>query len=170
MKINIHELKKKSEVTFKGEQVVSLKGLNPSRKVQECVAEVEGILTKSGTNRYLVRGDVSVTIKLLCDRCIEEHDCLIHADLYKEYSSDPIENEDDEDIFPVTESIIDLEDAVTEAIYLNAPMHWIHDVNCKGICKVCGQNLNKHTCSCEEIDIDPRLEGLKNIFHTQSEE
>lgn len=169
MKINIHELKKKSEVTFKGEQPISLRGLNSEHPIQNCEAHVDGTVTKTG-NRYLVQGTVSVTVQLLCDRCIEEFDCSIVADLYKEYSSDPNVNEDDEDIIQVTDSEIDLEDAVTEAVYLNLPMKWVHDDKCKGICKVCGQNLNKHQCKCQENDIDPRLEGLKNIFHPQSEE
>lgn len=38
MKINIHELNKKSEVTFKGEQRVSLKGINPVHDVLDCMA------------------------------------------------------------------------------------------------------------------------------------
>ena len=109
-------------------------------------------------------------IPLLCDRCLEEYDYLLEADLYKEYSSELTDSELDEDIIQVTESEIDLEDAITEAIYLNVPMKWLHDEKCKGICKVCGENLNKHTCKCPKTEMDPRLESLNNIFHPQSEE
>ena len=49
-------------------------------------------------------------------------------------------------------------------------MKWLHDENCKGICKVCGINLNKQSCHCDAQEIDPRLEGLRNLFHPQSEE
>ncbi|QEH69488.1 DUF177 domain-containing protein [Cellulosilyticum sp. ST5] len=169
MKINIHELNKKSEVTFKGEQRVSLKGINPVHDVLDCMAFVEGVATKSG-NRYLVKGHVTTTVLLLCDRCLEEYKHALQADLYKEYSSEEFLDDEDEDIVQVTGSEIDLEDAITEAIYLNVPMKGLHDDNCKGICKTCGQNLNKQSCNCEKNDIDPRLESLKNIFHPQSEE
>ncbi len=169
MKINIHELNKKSEVTFKGEQRVSLKGINPVHDVLDCIAFVDGIATKSG-NRYLVEGQVTTKVILLCDRCLEEYEYTLQADLYKEYSSEEVLDDEDEDIVQVTGSEIDLEDAITEAIYLNVPMKGLHDENCKGICKICGQNLNKQSCDCEKNDVDPRLEGLKNIFHPQSEE
>ena len=167
MKINILELKKKSEVTFKGKQQVSLKGISPVHKVQVCDADVEGTLQKVD-GRYIVEGQVSVIVKRLCDRCSEEFDCFVEGELFQEYSSEPI-GEDQEDIIQISDTI-DLEDAVAETIYLNLPMHWVHDENCKGICKICGQNLNKHSCNCAQEEIDPRLEGLKNIFHPQSEE
>ena len=169
MKINIPELNKKSEVTFKGEQRVFLKGINPVHDVLDCMAFVEGVATKSG-NRYLVKGQVITTVMLLCDRCLEEYEYTLKADLYKEYSSEEFFDDEDEDIIQVTGSVIDLEDAVTEAIYLNVPMKGLHDKNCKGICKICGQNLNEQSCDCESKEIDPRLENLKNIFHPQSEE
>lgn len=169
MKINIHELNKKSEVTFKGEQPVTLKGINPNHKALDCVATVEGIAKKSG-NRYIIEGTIETEVLLLCDRCLEEHPCVVQADLYKVYSSEVIDDEEDEDIIRVTESEIDLEEAITEAIYLNVPMRWLHDSACKGICTSCGQNLNKQSCKCAQDVIDPRLEGLKNIFRPQSEE
>ena len=167
MKINIQELKKKSEVTFKGKQQISLRGINPMHKVQVCDADVEGVLTKV-ENRYIVEGQVSVIVKRLCDRCSEEFDCLVEGELYQEYSSEPVAQEQ-EDVIQISDTI-ELEDAVTEAVYLNLPMYWVHDESCKGICKICGQNLNKHNCNCDHTEIDPRLEGLKNIFHPQSEE
>ena len=77
MKINIQELKKKSEVTFKGKQQISLRGINPMHKVQVCDADVEGVLTKV-ENRYIVEGQVSVIVKRLCDRCSplrKRHSC-----------------------------------------------------------------------------------------------
>ena len=81
-----------------------------------------------------------------------------------------IPNEDDEEILPISGFEIDLEDIITESIVLNVPMKWLHDEQCKGICKVCGINLNKQSCHCDAQEIDPRLEGLRNLFHPQSEE
>ncbi len=167
MKINIHELKKKSEVTFSGLQNIQLRGVNPLNPTQDCAVDVNGTVTKSG-NRYVVKAQATAKVKLLCDRCLEEFKCPIQADIYQRYSSDP--NEDDEEIYPITGFEIDLEDVITEAVVLNVPMKWLHDEDCKGICKVCGVNLNKHSCHCDDANIDPRLEGLKNIFHPQSEE
>lgn len=169
MKIDIHELKKKSEVTFNGEQTVSLRGLISKDNEQQCVVYVQGTAAKNGKG-YLVKGSLKTSVKLICDRCLEAFDCPLEAEICQEYSADPVLDVDDEEIIEVTGSSIDLEDIITEAIYLNVPMKKLHDEACKGVCKVCGQNLNKHTCQCQTQDIDPRLEVLKNIFHPQSEE
>lgn len=167
MKINIHELKKKSEVAVNGIQMIHLRGINPVRPSLDCEAYMVGMVTKVG-NRYVVKGTVSTIVKLVCDRCLEEFDCPVQAEVYQRYSTDP--NEDDEDILPISGFEIDLEDIITESIVLNVPMKWLHDEQCKGICKVCGINLNKQSCHCDTEEIDPRLEGLMNLFHPQSEE
>lgn len=167
MKINIHELDKMPEVTFSGIQPITLKGVNPLHPIEQCDTKVEGVVTKVG-NRYLVRGKADAIVRLICDRCLETFDAEISAEICQRYSSDP--NEKDEEIYPIRSHEIDLEDVVTEAIVLSIPMKWLHDENCKGICKVCGVNLNKQSCHCETEEVDPRLEGLRNIFHPQSEE
>ncbi|MDF2612499.1 MAG: hypothetical protein K0S71_285 [Clostridia bacterium] len=169
MKIDIHELTNKSEVTFKGEQIVSLLGLNLSSSTHNCIVNIEGTVTKKGS-RYLVRGHISSVIKLVCDRCIKEFEYPIHAELNKEFSSNFNEVNEDEDIIQITQSSIELSDVIAEALYLSVPMKCLCNDDCKGICNVCGENLNEHTCNCQDSDIDPRLEKLKNIFHPQSEE
>ncbi|NMA14219.1 MAG: DUF177 domain-containing protein [Clostridia bacterium] len=36
--------------------------------------------------------------------------------------------------------------------------------DCKGLCPICGSNLNIKQCRCERESIDPRLAALKNFF------
>ena len=161
MKINIHELKKKSEVEIKGIQPITLKGVNPLHPSLDCDAQVEGTVTKVGS-RYVVKCTATTVVKLLCDRCLEEFDCPIQTEIYQRYSTNP--NEEDEDIFSISGFEIELEDVITEAIVLAVPMKWLHDASCKGICKVCGINLNKQSCQCDADEIDPRLEGLNKFI------
>ncbi|MDF2593750.1 MAG: hypothetical protein K0R69_91 [Clostridia bacterium] len=169
MNIDIHELTNKSEVTFKGEQAVSLLGLNLSNGAQNCIANIEGTVTRKGT-RYLVKGSISSIVVLICDRCITEFEYPIHTEFYKQFTSATDEADEDEDIIQVTQSSIDLSDVAAEALFLAIPMKCLCREECKGICNVCGQNLNEHICNCQDADVDPRLEKLKNIFHPQSEE
>lgn len=169
MKIDIHELINKPEIMLKSEYTVSLLGFNLSHDTQQCVGSIVGKITKKGT-RYIVEGKISGIVTLLCDRCIKEFEYPIYADLYKEFSTEFNETLQDEDIIQITQSSIDLSDVIVEALYLNRPMKAVCKENCKGICLVCGKDLNEHTCECLNTDIDPRLEKLKNIFHPQSED
>ena len=36
--------------------------------------------------------------------------------------------------------------------------------DCKGLCKVCGQNLNAGSCDCEEPGLDPRMSVVRDLF------
>ena len=36
--------------------------------------------------------------------------------------------------------------------------------DCKGICNVCGQNLNEGTCDCEDTGLDPRMSVIRDVF------
>ena len=46
---------------------------------------------------------------------------------------------------------------------LALPMQVVCSEKCKGLCPVCGQDLNKAECGCERKVVDPRLVTLKDI-------
>lgn len=58
---------------------------------------------------------------------------------------------------------IDLDPIIREQVLLALPMHALCREDCKGLCDLCGQNLNEKQCSCERERVDPRLMALKNI-------
>ena len=57
---------------------------------------------------------------------------------------------------------------VDKLVYGEALQNWPSRVlckgECKGLCKVCGQNLNRGTCSCDRTDLDPRMAKIRDIF------
>ncbi len=46
---------------------------------------------------------------------------------------------------------LDVDKLVYAEILVNWPMRVLCKDDCKGICKVCGMNLNKGTCSCDSF-------------------
>ncbi|MBO5857065.1 MAG: DUF177 domain-containing protein, partial [Clostridia bacterium] len=48
---------------------------------------------------------------------------------------------------------------IEEDVNLELPTKFLCDEDCKGICTMCGNNLNIDQCDCKK-PIDPRLEGL----------
>ena len=60
--------------------------------------------------------------------------------------------------------MLDLKEVAENSIYLELPFKKLCNEDCKGLCQSCGVNLNNETCSCEDLDIDPRLAGLKDFF------
>src|SRR5712664_2527109 len=58
---------------------------------------------------------------------------------------------------------IDFDPILREQLLLALPMHVVCREECKGLCSVCGQDLNVKSCGCEQKVVDPRLAKLKYI-------
>ena len=59
--------------------------------------------------------------------------------------------------------IIDLDPILREQILLSLPAYPVCRESCKGLCSVCGQNLNERDCGCDRRVPDPRWAGLEKL-------
>jgi uncharacterized protein len=59
--------------------------------------------------------------------------------------------------------VIDLDPLVREQLVLSLPAYPVCREDCKGLCAVCGANLNERECGCDRSIPDPRWAGLKNL-------
>jgi uncharacterized protein len=59
--------------------------------------------------------------------------------------------------------VIELDPIVREQILLALPAYPVCDEGCKGLCTVCGANLNERECGCDRHVPDPRWAGLKDV-------
>ncbi len=67
----------------------------------------------------------------------------------------------EEDVY--TGKVIDLDPLVREQLVLSLPAYPVCRDDCKGLCTVCGTNLNERDCGCDRHVPDPRWAGLKNL-------
>ena len=115
----------------------------------------------------LISGSVDMTIAIPCDRCLEDVPTDIHFDIDKKLSIKDGTLVDDE--MEETDYLIgfelDVERLVYAEILVNWPMKVLCKDDCEGICKVCGMNLNKGTCSCQKTELDPRMARVQDIFN-----
>jgi uncharacterized protein len=58
---------------------------------------------------------------------------------------------------------IDLDPILREQLLLALPMNAVCREECKGLCGMCGQNLNERACGCDPHPPDPRFAVLKHI-------
>jgi len=59
--------------------------------------------------------------------------------------------------------VIDLDPILREQLVLALPGYPVCTESCKGLCPVCGANLNDRECGCDRHVPDPRWAGLKNV-------
>lgn len=132
--------------------------------------KVELDITNSG-NFFWAAGQVACTVRLACERCLEQFDYAVEAEFAEKYcpsskqkSSEKAEDTSEEDCITFSGNIIDISEEVEKVILMALPMKILCSPGCKGLCSRCGQNLNVAECNCVEEDIDPRLEELKKLL------
>jgi uncharacterized protein len=59
---------------------------------------------------------------------------------------------------------IDLEPLVREYMLLEIPISPLCKPDCKGLCPICGGNLNEEICNHDSDAIDLRLASLKSLL------
>lgn len=71
---------------------------------------------------------------------------------------------DDNDEFIVLDGVrLDMDSLVSEDIYLALPTRFLCKDDCKGLCSICGVDLNEQQCNCQAPS-DPRWDVLKDMF------
>lgn len=97
----------------------------------------EGTVEQLG-DRWLARGTVTASIRLQCVRCLQEFAYPVRAEFAEEFSRTPTEDQ-----FPAVATALDLVEMLRTVILLTIPPRPLHDPKCRGLCDVCGKNLNE---------------------------
>ena len=72
--------------------------------------------------------------------------------------------EDEEEFIVCGDYTLDLDELVAMDILLELPTRILCREDCKGLCNVCGQNLNTGSCNCEDTGLDPRMSVVRDLF------
>jgi uncharacterized protein len=58
---------------------------------------------------------------------------------------------------------LDLDQLVEEDVNLAIPSKYLCNPDCKGLCSICGKNLNENQCDCK-APVDPRMAVLLQLL------
>jgi len=127
-------------------------------------------IDKTGV-RFRLTGRVTTVLQLPCSRCLEPFPWPVDATfdlIYQPQTANTGEGErevEEEDlgIGFYNNNEIDLGQLMREQFYLALPMKPLCADDCRGLCPICGTNLNKGTCECKREWEDPRLSVLKKL-------
>jgi DUF177 domain-containing protein len=107
-----------------------------------------------------VRGVVTAPWTGTCRRCLVPLTGRLEVPVRELYT----EGGDGEDTYPLAGDEVDLEPLARDAVLLDLPVAPLCRPNCKGLCPICGADLNEVTCGCG-APRDPRwaaLDALKD--------
>jgi uncharacterized protein len=120
---------------------------------------------------FRLAGGVKTTLELPCSRCLETFLSPVDSQFDLRYQPDAPETaegereirEDDLTTAYYENDEIDLGQLMREQFYLALPMKPLCRDDCRGLCPLCGMNLNRGTCECKREWEDPRLAVLKKL-------
>ena len=155
--LNVEGLVKELDYTvdLSGEEFLGGKPFNAPVSVKGILSNHSGIVT--------VDADADFTMSVCCDRCAKPID--FPYDIAINHTLVASLNDEENDDLLLVEDIknFNLDELVTDDIFLNLPSKFLCSEDCKGLCPKCGKDLNDGPCSCRK-DIDPRLAALTQLL------
>ena len=121
--------------------------------------------------QFRLAGRVQVTLELPCSRCLEPFTAPVDQEFdlrYKPHTVNTGEGEREIEEDDLTTAFyendeIDLGHLMREQFVLTLPMKPLCADACRGLCPICGTNLNRGTCDCKAAWEDPRLAALRAL-------
>lgn len=147
-------------------------GLLPEEAQVSGPLSLSAHLTNAGDHVY-VEGVIDGSFIRECVRCLKRYETYAEVPFTAAYRlSDPTArtrgratkdhrresdeergseaSDQEDDVYTCTADQIDLAEMLREHIILSTPMQPLCQEECRGLCPVCGQDRNEHTCRCVE--------------------
>lgn len=113
--------------------------------------KIVGEVEDTGKN-YVVRGRIECQKSFTCDRCLTQATEKQVHEFAEEF-----------DKSAAVDELIDVTELLRDELLAAQPMKNLCKADCKGLCPVCGANLNDGDCGCDRAIVDPRLAALKDF-------
>jgi len=118
-----------------------------------------------------LKGKLDTSLEVACARCLDP--VLYEVDRSFDLLYRPLGTDAGHEELSITDAEAEigyyqgeglmLEDALREQVLLALPLKVVCREDCKGLCPLCGKNLNESQCSCAAHMEDPRWAALKEI-------
>ena len=127
--------------------------------------KIEGTL-KNENSIFVLEAKGSTAVMMRCDRCLAPVRKELCFEIKERFAHTGREDEETETF---SGDQIDLADFVKRGIIGVLPMKVLCKEDCRGLCPVCGKDLNQGDCGCETTELDPRFESLRALFNDDEE-
>ena len=174
MKVSLSEIMnlpvgvQKRTSSYEPDAFVRLGVTYPILEKEEVELEIENL----GGRKVKIGTKTKVVLSAPCDNCLAEQRVEIPVSSEVEVDFN-LSEEDRVNDLNETAYIdgydLDVDRLVYEEILLGFPMKVLCQEDCKGICKVCGANLNQGECGCVRTEPDPRMSVIRDIFNNVKE-
>ncbi|MBR1691227.1 MAG: DUF177 domain-containing protein [Lachnospiraceae bacterium] len=128
------------------------------------------VCRNTGKGKAMLTGSFSCELLMECDRCLKDVKVPFRLEPEENISIEEIEHPADADSLSFMEGYqLDTEKLLGNEILVNWPTKVLCRDDCKGICKLCGKDLNLGDCGCDTFIPDPRMAVINDIFNANKE-
>ncbi len=113
--------------------------------------------------RVSVDGTLATVLNVQCDRCLKNMTYDFAGEFDEVFLPEGTQGEDE---YTYKGEVLCLDKMVYDIIILGLPHQFLCNEACKGLCPVCGQDLNEAQCNCAVNDTDETnpFAKLKGLF------
>lgn len=127
---------------------------------------VEATLEKTGNQLYL-NADIRTLAAFSCDRCVTPLEKVLTPSyrMYYLWDETAAARYDPSEVQVISAglNVVDITEDVRQTILLSVPLKILCREDCKGLCPICGRNLNEGRCGCTNTMTDSRWEKLREL-------
>jgi uncharacterized protein len=107
-------------------------------------------------------GTVAGVYSAPCARCLAPVRETFSVEI--DFPIETVPTESEEETVLAEGQKIDLTEISQETVSIHLPMRLLCREDCKGLCPVCGTDLNDSQCGCATKQVDPRLVALSELL------
>lgn len=110
--------------------------------------------------RIEVKATANARVLGHCARCAKDVERTISVDISEEVGKDEVVPDG---------TVLDIDSIVKNNIVVELPIRFLCKEDCKGICDICGADLNITKCNCSHERLDERLSVLAQLLDCGNE-
>lgn len=126
-------------------------------------------------DRVIMAGELAATVLLPCDRCLEHYPFHLESSFrVKLEVMDPLNlpaagaehlcRSDEMDIIELDQPLVDVDELLAQQLYLALPLKRLCREECRGLCPLCGGDLNRQTpCGCDRREKELPFAALRHL-------
>ena len=148
-----------SNISVAGIDACYSQKLNSSDGYGDLLVVFKGRISPVSDVRYELKGMLEISGMMQCANCLRDVSYGESFEVLETFSSE----EDADDAWLIVHGKAEIGEAVVAAAYQVLPMKILCKEDCKGLCPICGKDLNDGDCSCKAPP-DPRFDVLSSFF------
>lgn len=169
MLLNLSDVFKERDKVIHESAAIELSEFSSRMGKYEVSEKSDFVLTLSNIEpgRAKVEGEARLLFKAPCDRCLQEVlvELVLHVERFVLSPENAAEDDEEVDDLSFMEGYhLNTETLLYNEILENWPAKILCKEDCKGICTVCGKNLNDGECGCDRFVPDPRMAAIFDVF------